>query len=322
LSIVLYGRVRVKGRFPLFVSNRRAHLSLPFARRGRARPDHDPSEILAQLHEMAYTHRVSHPPTPPPGAAASAHLQTPPPTPPPMTEADIRELALVRRIQGGGDGVQAAWAELLTPYQDRLFGVCVKMLGNRDMAADVTQDAMVKIIEGLGSFDGRSKLSTWMIRVTMNVCLSKLRSEKLRRHISLDALNTYAADSPPTRGGSGGGGGGAGGGGYYEDRPRGTSGKAGSAPHGRKEETAPRNQEPEGQVRIEREENRRRVTAGLLRVSPEQRAILVLRDARGLDYEQIAEVLDVPVGTVKSRLFRARAALREAIEALDGLIGR
>jgi RNA polymerase sigma-70 factor, ECF subfamily len=224
----------------------------------------------------------------------------------PLTEADAQELALVRRIQ---EGDQAAWTPLLTRYQDRLFGVCVKMLGNRDMAADVTQDAMIKIIEGLGSFDGRAKLSTWMIRVTMNVCLSKLRSEKLRRHISLDALNGYAGGSG--RGRRGGGGGGVGG--YYEDRT------AGERVVDRKSGDE---REPEGQLRIEREENRRRVAAALLRISPEQRAILVLRDARGLDYEQIAEVLDVPVGTVKSRLFRARAALREAIEALDGLIGR
>jgi RNA polymerase sigma-70 factor (ECF subfamily) len=59
------------------------------------------------------------------------------------------------------------------------------------------------------------------------------------------------------------------------------------------------------------------VAAALLRVAPEQRAILVLRDSRDLDYEQIAEVLGVPVGTVKSRLFRAREALREALESFD-----
>jgi RNA polymerase sigma-70 factor, ECF subfamily len=217
----------------------------------------------------------------------------------PLTEADAQELALVRRIQSGD---QSAWTPLLTRYQDRLFGVCIKMLGNRDLAADVTQDAMVKIIEGLGTFDGRAKLSTWMIRVTMNVCLSKLRSEKLRRHLSLEALNSVKRGSGRARGG-----GGASGGGYYEDQRSAAD---------RLED--PRATEPEGESRVEREETRQRVAAALLRISPEQRAILVLRDSRGLDYEQIAEVLTVPVGTVKSRLFRARAALREALEALEG----
>lgn len=208
----------------------------------------------------------------------------------PPTEADARELALVAAIQGGDS---SAWAELLGRYQDRLFGVCFKMVGDREMAADLAQDSMIKIIEGLGSYDGRAKLSTWIIRVAMNVCLSKLRSEKLRRHASLEALSEAA--SP------GGGGGRAGG-------PRGGRGAE------RPAATFQQSREPAAEVSVEQGELRRRLAGALLRISPEQRAILVLRDSRGLEYEQIAEVLGVPVGTVKSRLFRARAALREALE--------
>ena len=190
---------------------------------------------------------------------------------------------MVKAIQGGDS---SAWSRLLTRYQDRLFGVCVRMVGDREQASDLTQDAMVRIIEGIKTYDGRAKLSTWMIRVTMNVCLSKLRSEKLRRHASLDA----GLDS----GGSGG------------DRGRGSA------------ERVPDLQvrEPAAELSVEREETRRLVAAALLRILPEQRAILVLRDSKGLEYEQIAEVLDVPVGTVKSRLFRARSALREALESM------
>jgi RNA polymerase sigma-70 factor, ECF subfamily len=199
---------------------------------------------------------------------------------------DAREQALVKAIQRGD---KAAWSELLTRYQDRLFGVCLRMVGDRDRAADYAQDSMVRIIEGLGSYDGRAKLSTWMIRVTMNVCFSRLRAEKLRRHASLDAhRNGY--------GGHEGGG-----------RSRGAA------------ERAPdfEQREPPAISRVENEELRRLLAEALLRISPDQRAILVLRDSRDLDYEQIAEVLDVPVGTVKSRLFRARAALREVLEAME-----
>lgn len=202
---------------------------------------------------------------------------------PPGPEADAQELALVKAIQSGRT---QAWSDLLRRYQDRLFGVCFRMVGDRDMAADLTQDSMVRIIEGLGTYDGRSKLSTWMIRVTMNVCLSKMRSEKLRRHASLDAPL-----EGPTRG--------------RESR--------GAAE--RLADNQEREQSPVSSV--QRDELRRMVAAALLRVAPEQRAILVLRDSRDLDYEQIAEVLGVPVGTVKSRLFRAREALREALEAMD-----
>jgi RNA polymerase sigma-70 factor (ECF subfamily) len=199
-------------------------------------------------------------------------------------EADAQELALVAAIQRGEPG---AWNELLRRYQDRLFGVCLKMVGDRERAADCTQDAMVKVIEGLSSYDGRAKLSTWMIRVTMNVCLSRLRSEKLRRHASLEGL---------------------------ADGHAGVVGGTGRAGVDRIPELTDR--EPAGDLGVQREELRRILAEGLQRVSPEQRAILVLRDSRGLDYEQIAEVLGIPVGTVKSRLFRARAALREVLETM------
>src|SRR4029077_1267195 len=98
---------------------------------------------------------------------------------------DQLDRALVERIRGAGIGDRAAWGELLARYQDRLYAVCLRMVGDRDAAADLTQDAFVKVIQGLDSWDGRSKLSTWMIRVTMNVCLSHLRSEKLGRDASL-----------------------------------------------------------------------------------------------------------------------------------------
>lgn len=166
------------------------------------------------------------------------------------------------------------------------------MVGDRERAADLTQDAMVRIIEGIKTYDGRAKLSTWMIRVTMNVCLSKLRSEKLRRHASLDA------------GLEGGG-----------NAPAGWSGDRGRAGAERVPDLQGR--EPAAELSVEREETRRLVAAALDRILPEQRAILVLRDSRNLEYEQIAEVLDVPVGTVKSRLFRARSALREVLESMD-----
>ena len=203
---------------------------------------------------------------------------------------DAREMALVRAIQGGDTG---AWSELLTRYQDRLFGVCLRMVGDRDRAADYAQDSMVRIIEGLGSYGGRAKLSTWMIRVTMNVCFSRMRSEKLRRHASLDA----GVNGQDRGGGSGGPG-----------RPRSAAERAADFEQ----------REPAAAARVENEELRRLLAEGLLRLSAEQRAILVLRDSRGLEYEQIAEVLDVPVGTVKSRLFRARAALREVLEQMHG----
>jgi len=207
-------------------------------------------------------------------------------------ESEPTDHELVARIQAGENG---AWADLARRYQHRLFTVCVRMVGNHDAAADLTQDAFVKILEGLATFDGRSKPSTWMIRVTMNVCLSWLRSEKHRRHASLDAAGWG-------RGGAGGGEGlGSDGG---DLRPGLAPGSWRRSPAG----------EPGGASSIQRGERQALLSAALDRLKPEQRAILVLRDVRDMEYEQIAEALGIPGGTVKSRLFRARTALREAME--------
>ncbi len=191
---------------------------------------------------------------------------------------DARDLALVERIRAGDPD---AWGELLSSYQDRLYSICVRMVHDRELARDLTQDAMVKIIQGLEGFDARAKLSTWMIRITMNVCLSKLRSEKLRRHASLEQLRA---------------------GGDFPDRER-------MIAVGR---------EPDPTRGVSQEEGRDMLARALQEISDEHRAILVLRDMRGLDYDQIAQVLGIAVGTVKSRLFRARSALRDELERLEG----
>jgi RNA polymerase sigma-70 factor (ECF subfamily) len=108
-----------------------------------------------------------------------------------------------------------------------------------------------------------------------------MRKRKLRRHASLDA--PMGGESADTRGRS------------FSDAL----------------EAAP---EPSGQERVEHREDRDMLLAALDSLDPDHRAVLVLRDGQDLDYQQIGDVLGVPIGTVKSRLFRARAALREVIE--------
>jgi RNA polymerase sigma-70 factor (ECF subfamily) len=185
----------------------------------------------------------------------------------------LRELQLLDRYAAGD--VEAI-AELLGAYQRRIYAVCYRMLGNVEEASDLTQDAIVKVLEGLDSYDRRARLSTWIIRVTMNCCLSHLRRQKVRRHGSLDE---------PT----------------------------GPAGHARGSDL-PGPEEPSGLRRVEQAELREALLRGLAGLDPEMRAVMVLRDLQDLDYQQIAEVMEVPVGTVKSRLFRARNALRDAVE--------
>lgn len=205
------------------------------------------------------------------------------------------EDAALARQAGTGD--RAAAERLLTRYQDRLYAVCLRMTGRPESAADLCQDAMLKILRGLATFDARSSLLTWMTRVTMNVCLSHARSERLRRHASLDA----PAPGPGGAAGQERAGGGPGGG------SRSASDRAGWG-------TTLASGEPEPGSSVEEDELHARLTRALAALEPEHRAILVLRDVQGLDYDQIAAALSIAEGTVKSRLFRARAALRALID--------
>jgi RNA polymerase sigma-70 factor (ECF subfamily) len=202
----------------------------------------------------------------------------PPRGPRPVTPDDQVDRDLVAAIRAGDS---SAWTTLIERYKVRIFSICVRMVRDREMADDLTQDAFIKVIKGLDTFDERSKLSTWVYRVTTNVCLSKLRSEKLRRHASLEAMASA--------------------GGRNTDR--------------RSELGFAQQREPGAEEGVERDEERQRMIDALDELSDEHRAILVLRDGRGLEYEQIAETLEIPVGTVRSRLFRARAALRHEFEA-------
>ena len=206
---------------------------------------------------------------PKPGAPHQA-----PHSPPPAADWPPREAALLARIRENGISDRAAWGELLTHHQDRLYAVCLRMVG-REAAADLTQDSMVKILQGLDGYDSRSQLSTWMIRIAMNACLSWLRGQKLRRHKALASIEPDFV------------------------RSLGTQGSAG--------ELSPA-------LGVQEDERHIAVSAALAELPDDQRAILILRDVQGLDYEQVGAVLEIAVGTVKSRLFRARLALRELVE--------
>jgi len=191
------------------------------------------------------------------------------------------EPQLVRQVMAGD---RSALGDLLEQCHKRLFNICLRMVSNRDDAAELTQDAMLKIIEHIGDYNGKSQITTWMIRIAMNLCISHLRKRKLRRHPSLDA---------PAAGGD------------HDDQ---------ASPLRHLLEDAGN---PGPQVRVQERELIGKMHDALEQLDEQFRAVIVLRDLGELDYAQIADTLAVPVGTVKSRLFRARLALRKAMETLD-----
>ncbi len=180
------------------------------------------------------------------------------------------------------DGDSAALADLLRGYQRRIFAVCFRMLRDDEEARDLTQDTLLRLIERIDTYDGRAALSTWIIRIAMNLCFSHLRKQKLRKHQSLDGVSSGPETAAPALR-------------LVDDR------------------------EPTAEIRVQRDESRDRLLDALERLEPDMRAVLILRDLQDLDYQQIADVLDLPIGTVKSRLFRAREALRTRLEESESL---
>ena len=168
-----------------------------------------------------------------------------------------------------------AYGVLVGRHQDRLFNSLVHLMRNESDAEDVVQDAFVLALTKLGSFKGNSQFYTWLFRIARNSAISRLR--KKRPKVSLDSS---LSGSP-----SG------------DEMPLELPGKV----------AAPSDE-------MERQERAQGLMDALGRLSPEHREILVLREMDNLDYETIGEMLDLAVGTVRSRLHRARSQLRELLQ--------
>jgi len=191
---------------------------------------------------------------------------------------DDREL--VRRVQSGQT---QAYGELVRRYQDRVFNTCWRICGHLEDARDLTQDAFLKAFENLDAFRQESGFYTWVFRVAVNLSLSQRRSASRRRMASLES-------------------GAATGGTQAEDLARRVR---------RSENDDPAQAASDADLQG-------RVAHALQILDDDHRAVVVLRDMEGLDYLQIGTILDIPPGTVKSRLHRARMALRAALSPARG----
>ncbi len=194
-------------------------------------------------------------------------------------DQDADETRLVARARSGD---VAAMGALLEAYRQRVFGLCSRMVGHHEDAADLTQEVLTRILTSLSGFDGRSSLSTWVYRMTVNASISHLRRRRTAK----------AAGR---------------GGGNAAGRPENGESCSESVP----------STEPAADLNVQTSEQRQVLLLALDRLSDEARAMLVLRDGRDLDYETLSEIFDLPLGTVKSRLFRARIALRKALQELE-----
>lgn len=174
----------------------------------------------------------------------------------------------IKRAIAGDD---RAFEALVVRYQTAVYNLCLRMTGNPDDAADVTQEAFLKAWRSLSGFQFESAFSTWLYRLTSNACLDFLRAKKRHAAVSLTTDDDEAqimdiADPTPT---------------------------------------------PENMI-LSQEDNQT-VAAAMAALEPEHRQILTLRVIQELSYSEIAQILGLKEGTVKSRIARARDNLRKKL---------
>ncbi|MFQ5747907.1 MAG: RNA polymerase sigma factor [Planctomycetota bacterium] len=187
---------------------------------------------------------------------------------------------LVQRCQEGhGPAFEEAYRELYDLFKDRVFTICLRVTGTEEDALDAAQETMVSLARRIRSFQFRSRFSSWVYRIAVNAAIDVRR----RR---LDAPHGTISTTV------------------------GGVGEAGAAEPVMDAETA------DPAARAMEAESRQAVKKALASISPRFSSILVLRYIEGLSYEEVAETLDCNLGTVKSRLNRAHAALRDHLSHL------
>lgn len=196
-------------------------------------------------------------------------------------DAGPRDADLLRKARAGD---RFAFGQIVRLYQDRLFNAVLRIVGDREEAQELTQETFTRALEKLDTFRGESSAYTWLFRIGMNLAISQLRRVKRRRTFSLDSTG---GSSPAGRGNA----------------------DQASALVDRMEQQRVESPEAAAETR----ERAEQVLAALGRLDAEYRAVLVMRDIEGFDYQQMADLLSLPLGTLKSRLFRARVALRDEL---------
>lgn len=194
----------------------------------------------------------------------------------------IEDRGLVRRFKLGNT---AAMEQLVVKYQDRIFNVILKMCGNSDDAAELTQDTFVKVIENIQKFRGRSSFYTWAFRIAVNLTLNFCQRRKKAPARGVSSLDWE-----------------------HEDISR--EGKF-ELKQFLSDESSP---DPAGMA--QQKEVSDILYKALERLDERHKAVVVLRDIEGMNYKQIAQVLELELGTVKSRLSRARNSLKEILESI------
>jgi RNA polymerase sigma-70 factor (ECF subfamily) len=189
------------------------------------------------------------------------------------------ESRLVRRLQ---ERDEAAFREMVRTYEQRVYNLVYRMLGNREEAEDLAQDVFVTVFKSIDSFRGDSKLSTWIYRIAVNHCKNRHKYLARRRYHANQPLDAASE--------------------------RDAAGRDGGPALPLQAHIS----EPDKLLMgLQLEEAIQREIAAL---EEDQRLLIILRDVQGLSYQEIATISQLPEGTVKSRLHRARMTLKDRLQ--------
>ena len=191
-----------------------------------------------------------------------------------MDEKVPDEAALVARLQAGEDD---AFAACLRAYCGRLLAVARRILGNEEDARDAVQDAFLSAFKEIGRFEARARLGTWLHRIAVNAALHRLRTRRRHPEPSIEDLLPHFGEGE-----------------HQLDPP------------------APWKDIPE--TAAQRQESRELVRRCIGQLPETYRTVLLLRDIEGLDTDEAARLLGTSPGVVKTRLHRARQALRTLLD--------
>ncbi|MHC4757497.1 MAG: RNA polymerase sigma factor [Planctomycetota bacterium] len=183
---------------------------------------------------------------------------------------------LVRQSQKGDS---KAMEILIIKYQDRIYNVILKICGNKDDAAELTQDTFVKVLQSIDKFQSRSSFYTWAFRIAVNLTINYCKRNKKLGLKSLDDDSQDSSNAQKTLKA------------LLEDK-----------------------HSADPVMITENRELIELITKAIIKLDNEQRAVIVLRDIEGMNYAQMADILEINLGTVKSRLSRARSHLRQILE--------
>jgi RNA polymerase sigma-70 factor (ECF subfamily) len=187
-----------------------------------------------------------------------------------------QDALLIKAFQGGD---RAAFDKLVLRHKDKLFNLCYSFLGDYEEANDSSQEAFIKAYQGLKKFWFESSFSTWLYRIAVNTCTNKVKSLAYRQKKMTSSL-----DNP---------------GGMGENRA-----------------IEIRDEDPTPLMELEEKERQDLIRRAIDQLPPEHKAVVALRDIEGLSYEEIAEITRSNLGTVKSRLSRARIDLRSKLRSI------